>query len=178
MIIRQVEIDEIAELGSLARDAYARAFGHSYAASDLAAILRDALSDESFRAAMTEDVILVAASDDQLLGFVQFGATSASTPAMVAGDQELKRLYVRSDRQNRGIGRRLIRTALDHPRLAAAERVFIDVWEHNLVAKRLYEQFGFEVIGAYKPAVASGLASDHDLIMVRDQAPPRRAGGR
>jgi ribosomal protein S18 acetylase RimI-like enzyme len=167
MIIRPVEPGEIAALASLARDTYAQAFGHSYAPSDLAAILGGDLSDASFRATATEDVFLVAITEGGLVGFVQFGAASAATPTVKAGDQELRRLYVHPDWQNRGIGQHLIEAAFAHPRMAQAERIFIDVWEHNLAAKRLYERFGFEVIGAYKPAVASGLAPDNDLIMVR-----------
>jgi ribosomal protein S18 acetylase RimI-like enzyme len=172
MIIRPVEPGEIAALASLARDTYARAFGHSYAPSDLAAILRGDLSDDSFRAAFAEDVFLVAISEGGLAGFVQFGAAGAATPTVETGDQELRRLYVRPDWQNRGIGRRLIEAAFAHPCLTQAERIFIEVWEHNLGAKRLYERFGFKVIGAYKPAVASGLAPDNDLIMVRRQRHP------
>jgi hypothetical protein len=59
--------------------------------------------------------------------------------------------------------------ALGHPGLRAARNVYLDVWEKYDKAHRLYERYGFTVIGAHGLATASGTAHDQDLIMVRRQ---------
>ncbi|MGH6933003.1 MAG: GNAT family N-acetyltransferase [Dongiaceae bacterium] len=167
MLIRPAEVGDLPALSELARKTYSESFGHSFTPSDLAFILNNEISYESLREAMAEDIILVAMIAEGLVGFVQFGTASPTTPALAPSDREIRRIYVKSDCQNRGIGRRLMAAALDHPSLRLAERIYIDVWERNPGAKRLYERFDFKVVGARELAVESGARADLDLIMVR-----------
>jgi diamine N-acetyltransferase len=171
MIIRAAETGDIAALAELARRTFSEAFGHSLSASDLAFHLQNNLSDAYFRAATSVDVFLVAEIDTSLIGYAQSGAVEIPAPDRSPGDQELRRLYVEPAFQGRGIGRQLLDAILAHPRLKAAANVFLDVWEQNDGARRLYERYGFAVVGAHTFAVASGAASTRDLIMVRRQRP-------
>jgi len=167
MIIREVLAGDIAALSELAQRTYAEAFGHSFSRSDLTAHLQNQLSTEYFRQASDADVILVADLDGSLIGYVQFGSVRIARVAASAEDQELRRLYVKAGFRGGGIGRRLLESALAHPRLAGAADIYLDVWERNDGARRFYEQFGFKVIGAHPLGVASGMASDLDLVMLR-----------
>ena len=167
MIIRQVDIDDIAALSELARETYADAFGHSFSSSDLAFHLKNNLSDTYFLQVVGQDTILVADVEDRLIGFVQFGTVKLPVAEQSPKDRELRRLYVHSDFQNKGIGTQLFDAALDHMRLNEAENIYLDVWEHNSDAINFYKRYGFEVIGAHDLVVASGVAADRDLIMVR-----------
>jgi diamine N-acetyltransferase len=170
-IIRGLETGEIPALAELARRTFSEAFGHSLSASDLAFHLQSNLSDAYFRAAAEADIFLIADIDARPIGYAQFGAVEIPAPGRSSGDQELRRLYVESAFQGRGIGRQLLDAALDHPRLKGAANVFLDVWEENDGARRLYERYGFAVVGAHTFAVASGATSTRDLIMVRRQRP-------
>jgi predicted N-acetyltransferase YhbS len=58
-----------------------------------------------------------------LIGYVQFGDVNISELEPLPGDQELHRLYVATDLQGQGVGRRLTEAALRHPRLAGASRI-------------------------------------------------------
>ena len=169
MIIRTAETGDIPALADLARRTFSDAFGHSISASDLAAHLQTNLSDAYFHAAAKVDVFLVAEIDARLIGYAQFGAVEIPARDHAPGDQELRRLYVQSAFQGRGIGRQLLDAALEHPCLKAAANVFLDVWDENDGALRLYERYGFAVVGAHAFAVASGAPSTRDLIMVRRQ---------
>jgi ribosomal protein S18 acetylase RimI-like enzyme len=167
VIIRPAGRADLAALSALARQTYADAFGRSFSAADLAAHLERHLADGCFRQALEEDVFLLAATEERLIGFVQFGELRIAVPAPVPQAQELRRIYVQADRQGKGIGRQLLAAALEHPRLEAAPAIYLDVWEQNRGARRLYERHGFEVVGAHELATASGTAPDQDLIMVR-----------
>jgi ribosomal protein S18 acetylase RimI-like enzyme len=167
MIIRELGLADVAALADLARRTYADAFGYSFNAADLADHLRTNLSDGCFHRAIDDDVFLGAELRDRLIGFAQFGAVSIAVPTQSPDDQELRRLYVHADFQGQGIGTRLMEAALTHPRLKAAERIYLDVWERNQRAQAFYRRYGFAVIGAQRLAVASGGAADQDLIMVR-----------
>jgi ribosomal protein S18 acetylase RimI-like enzyme len=171
MIIRTAEAGDIAALADLARRTFCDAFGRSLSASDLASHLLNNLSEAYFRAAAEADVFLIAEIDARPIGYTQFGAVEIPAPGRSPGDQELRRLYVEPAFQGSGIGRRLLDAALAHPRLTGAPNVFLDVWDENGGARRLYERYGFAVVGAHTFAVASGAASTRDLIMVRRQRP-------
>jgi ribosomal protein S18 acetylase RimI-like enzyme len=173
VIIRPARADDLAALSALARQTYADAFGHSFSAPDLAAHLESNLADGYFHQAFEEDVFLLAEAEGRLIGFVQFGPLRIAVPAPSPKDQELRRIYVDAGFQNKGIGRRLMDAALEHPRLKAAMNIYLDVWEQNRGARRLYERYGFEVIAAHGLVTASGTASDHDLIMVRSSPQAR-----
>jgi ribosomal protein S18 acetylase RimI-like enzyme len=170
MKIRQAEKTDIAKLSALAKLTYAKAFGHTFSASDLASHLAKNLSSCSFAEVLTKDVVLLAKRDDRLVGFVQFGAAANAdfaTETATSNDQELRRLYVHADFQNQGVGTRLMEAALEHPSLKGAERIFLDVWEYNYGAQRFYQRYGFKVIGERRFYVESGAETSLDLIMVR-----------
>lgn len=165
MIIRPAGTKDLAALAAFARRTYADAFGHSFRPEDLAAHLQGNLADGYFHQTLAEDVFLLAESEGRLIGFVQFGPVRIPAAAVGPEDRELRRIYVLAEFQ--GTGRRLMDAALGHPGLQAARDIYLDVWEKNGKARRLYERYGFTVIGAYGLATASGAAHDEDLIMVR-----------
>lgn len=86
MIIRPVRIADIAALSELAAKTYSDAFGHTFSKADLAAHLRNNLSQKYFLQAIAEDIILVADLENSLVGFTQFGAVQmpmvARSPAI------------------------------------------------------------------------------------------------
>lgn len=146
-------------------------------AGDLRAHLEKNLAAKNFARMLEQDTILVVEIDGRMVGFVQFGKCDPSTKlgtsfeqADSETDQELQRLYVLREFQNRKIGAQLMEAALNHPRMKNASRIFLDVWEHNLGAQRFYQRFGFQVIGERKFEVESGAETSADLIMVRSGA--------
>lgn len=164
MIIRPAAVSDVEALAHFARWTYARAFGESMAAADLEHHLAHRLSDAYFAQALREDTVLLAL-ETELAGFAQIG------PARVAGaapgDEQLRRLYVHPDRQRGGLGTRLLHATLAHPRLKNARYLYLDVWEQNHGARRLYERFGFAVVGTVPFVTPSGAVTGSDLLMKR-----------
>ena len=62
---------------------------------------------------------------------------------------EMKRLYVRPTSQRSGLGRRLIRTAIDEARVLGYRAMRLDTIPSMTAAIRLYEAFGFRDIAPY-----------------------------
>lgn len=177
MVIRQALPSDARTLSALAQKTYADAFGDSMSASDLAAHLEKNLSIAKIEQLLEQDTLLVAEIDGRMVGFVQFGKCDPSTKlgtsfeqADSETDQELRRLYVLREFQNRKIGAQLMNAALNHPRMKNAPRIFLDVWEHNHGAQHFYQRYGFRVIGERKFEVESGAETSADLIMVRSSA--------
>jgi len=162
--IRQASKSDLVPLTALARRTYADAFGHSMKPTDLAFHLKQNLAEACVARYLETDEILVAEDEGGLVGFVQVGkATRESYGELVnPGDLALRRLYVRSDKQNQGIGQRLLDASLGE-----GVTTFLDVWEDNLRARRFYERNRFQVVGKLEFRVESNEPTGFDLVMRR-----------
>jgi len=164
LIIRQAQESDTEALSELAIKTYVDAYGHSFSDSDLAWHLEKHLVSSRFARIISEDIVLVAEIGGRIIGYVQLGA--ANTFSDRKEDRELRRLYVHPEFQNQGYGGSLMDAALHHPVMNDAVRIYLDVWEQNPAAKRFYQRYGFEVVGARRFEVRSGALTSLDLIMV------------
>jgi ribosomal protein S18 acetylase RimI-like enzyme len=165
--VRAAEEADLPETSALAKRTWADAFGSSVSAEDHAAELEKTRSEEYFRSALATDTILVADLGGDLVGYVQFGDVTIPEVEAQPGDQGLHRLYVETDLHGRGIGRELLDAALAHPRLAAARRIYLAVWEKNEPARRLYESLGFRAVGTTRFRIGS--ETMEDLVLMLDR---------
>jgi len=86
-----------------------------------------------------ESVFLVIEEDGRILGYICFW--------LIAEEMQLANLAVRRDSRRRGLGRRLLETALEIAKGYGAKRAFLEVRERNLAAIRLYQSLGFKFEG-------------------------------
>jgi len=166
--IRPATQADVPALSELAQRTWSDAFGDSVSAEDRAVEVATTRSEEYFVEALAECTILVADEDGALVGYVQFGDVDIPEVDVRPGDQALRRLYVETARQGRGLGRMLTDAALGHPRLARAGRVYVTVWEQNDRALRLYEAFGFRAVGTTSFTIGAGEVAE-DLVMRLDR---------
>ena len=154
-------------LSELARRTWADSFGSSVSPDVATAELDETRSESYFDDALRQQTILVLEQNDTLLGYVQFGDVDIPEVETRLGDGELHRVYVETELQGRGFGRRLVSAALDHPRLARADRVYLQVWEQNERAIRLYERLGFEVVGTTTFWIGGTVVEDLVMVLSR-----------
>jgi ribosomal protein S18 acetylase RimI-like enzyme len=159
---------DAAALSALAARTWSDAFGHSVSAEEEAVELEETRSETYFLGVLREQTILVAEANGVLLGYVQFGDVGIPEIEVRPGDQELHRVYVDTDLQGQGLGRALMNAALEHPRLAKASRVYLQVWEQNEQARGLYESLGFHTVGTTTFTVGSGEVVQ-DLVMLLER---------
>ena len=168
--IRAATLSDVPALSELARRTWSEGFGDSVSPDDEAIELEATRSESYFLAALREKTILVAEADGALLGYVQFGDVEIPGVEAEPGDQGLHRAYVDGAAQGQGLGRRLLSAALEHPRLLAARRVFLTVWDRNYRAVDLYESFGFRTVGTTTFTIRSQVVED--LVMRLDRTAP------
>jgi ribosomal-protein-alanine N-acetyltransferase len=89
--------------------------------------------------------------------------------AVVRPEAWVNNLAVRRDRQRAGIGRLLLEDLLAYGRALGATHTLLEVAADNGPAQRLYDRYGFEVIGVrrgyYQPSNTDA------LVMRRDERP-------
>jgi ribosomal protein S18 acetylase RimI-like enzyme len=165
--IRAAELADVPALSELARRTWSDAFGDGVGSQDEETELEEGRSEAYFAAALGTTTILVAEEDGALLGYVQFGDVTIPEVDAGPGDRALQRLYVETAVQGRGLGRSLLEAALSHQLLAQAKRVYLQVWERNERAVRLYESLGFRKAGTTTFTIGAEVMED--LVMLLDK---------
>jgi len=165
--IRPARPADLHALAALARRTWLDAFGDSVAPEDAAAEAEKGRSEERFARVLPERVILVAEEDGELVGYAELGPVDIPEVEAGAGDVELHRLYVETPLQGRGIGRALLDAVLAHPDAAGPNRVFLQVWERNERALRLYERAGFRRSGSTRFRIGGELVEDAVFVLER-----------
>lgn len=164
--IALVKPDELDALSCLAARTYCDAFGYSLDAEQLNNEITNGRSVDYFRKAIEKgNCILVAKNECKIVGYVQFGNVEIPEVNTSKSDMELSRLYVDTQLQGRGIGKQLIHAALNDKAMKEAANIYLQVWEENHIAIKLYERFGFEKCGV--TVFDLGGTSAQDLIMVK-----------
>jgi diamine N-acetyltransferase len=155
--------DDADEISAIAIRTYVDAFGDGFPSrEELDHHLETTLSVERWRDYLVRDRVFVARIGGTLAGYVQVG------PADAAGQVDIRRLYVDRLWQGQGIGTRLLRLAIDHADETGATAIWIDVWEDNSGAQRLYAAHGFVATELRTPFVlSSGEIDGYDTRMVR-----------
>jgi GNAT superfamily N-acetyltransferase len=87
------------------------------------------------------DAAWVVVAEGEVVGSVAMRRTAER-------EAELKRMYVRPAWRRRGIGRRLLETALGWARAQRLRTVRLDTAERMMAARRLYETAGFSRTGS------------------------------
>jgi ribosomal protein S18 acetylase RimI-like enzyme len=154
-------------LSALAKRTWSDAFGASVNQAAAATELNEGRSEHYFESALEENVILVTDVKGELVGDAEIGNVRIPEVDAQPDDMSLHRLYVDTALHGHGVGRQLMTGALGHPTLAAAKRVYLQVWSENTRARRLYEHFGFHNVSTTTFTIGSDVMED--LIMRLDK---------
>lgn len=163
VVYREAQLADAPELRELFAKSFVETFGHLYPPEDLQAFLDDN-SEAKWRANLSdpEVAIQIADTDGEYAGFVELAPKKlpheTTAPAL-----ELRRLYLRSSAQGRGIADALMKWALREAARRGAAELVLSVFIDNHRARRFYERYGFEIVGRYDFMVGSH--ADEDIIM-------------
>lgn len=139
-------------------------FGHLYPPHELDAWL-EGQSEARFRVetgCASHACFLGEGDDGRLLGYVTLGPQELGiTPE--ARWWVLRQLYLEEEAKGSGLAGALMERALEEARARRVEELFLTVWVENRRARRFYERYGFEEVGAYAFVVGSTVDDDRIL---------------
>jgi ribosomal protein S18 acetylase RimI-like enzyme len=158
-------------LQSLMRTTFTDTFGTLYPPADLAVYLATAYASAQLTAELADprnfwQLVL----DDAGAPVAYLECVPAHLPhpdVRPDAHGEIERIYVHNSQQGRGLGKQLMRIAVDHldERYGSAPQ-WLGVWSENVKAQGLYRAFGFEKAGEYEFVV--GETRDQDFIFRRN----------
>ncbi|WP_342431437.1 GNAT family N-acetyltransferase [Neobacillus sp. FSL H8-0543] len=88
-----------------------------------------------------ESIIFIAKDAENTVGFVQLYPVFSSVS--MRRTWLLNDLYVRETNRGKGVGEKLIKTAIDFAKETGAKGVSLETGQENSSAQRLYEKIGF-----------------------------------
>ena len=131
--IRIATADDVPALAVLYANAVRTAGPSAYAPHQVDSWAASADELDHFREFILRPTTYMAIEDDQPVGF-----------AGIEDDGHIMSVYLRGDRQRRGIGTRLMHVILDHARRANIDRLYAEASEFSLP---LFLKVGFESAG-------------------------------
>ncbi len=169
MRILPVEPHHIPALSQLATDTFVETFGHLYPSEDLDAFLAKSYAPAQLATELADPAQFwrIVYEGDDVVAYLQCGPVGLPYPdADPAREGELKRLYVHSSQQGKGLGKMLLTIAMDWmAEIYPGTPQWIGVWSQNHKAQGLYSAYGFERVGEYQFAVGETL--DDEFILRR-----------
>ncbi|WP_256645490.1 GNAT family N-acetyltransferase [Thermomonas paludicola] len=150
--IRRAVPGDAAALAELGAATFVDTFGHLYTPQDLQAFLAASHSEAAYAKllARADHALWIAERGGRAIGYAQAGPCGLPHPDVRAGDGELKRLYLRSEAQNGGVGRRLMDAAMAWLLRDGPRTLWLSVWSENPGAQRFYARYGFAFAGEYE----------------------------
>lgn len=150
--IRRANLGDVSVLAELGATTFIESFGYLYNQEDLQAFLDEDHSEAAYARLLSEQssyALWLAELDGHAIGYVQAGACSLPHADVRAGDGEIKRLYLRADAQNLGVGRKLMDVAMQWLLRDGARTLWVSVYSENVGAQRFYARYGFEYVDEY-----------------------------
>jgi GNAT superfamily N-acetyltransferase len=161
---RDARAADAAPLSAMARQSFVETFGTLYSPSDLAAFLDDAFGVNGLAAQLSDPdfTVRLAEEEGQIIAFAKMGPVTF--PGEWRPDAiELYQFYVLAPWQGQGVAQEMMEWAIFHARDHGAREIILSVYVDNHRARRFYERYGFEEIGAY--AFQVGETIDDDRLM-------------
>ena len=167
MSIRRATAADADLLAALGAGTFVETFGHLYAPADLQAFLDESHTVEAYAKVLADPdyALWLAEAGGRAIGYVQAGPCGLPHADVRPGDGEIKRLYLRADAQNGGVGRALMDTAMAWLLRDGPRTLWLSVWSENLGAQRFYARYGFGFAGEY--AFIVGAQRDREFMYRR-----------
>ena len=152
--IRRATPADAAVLAEIGAATFIETFGHLYTPEDLQAFLDESHTEAAYANVLAADApyALWLAEDEagRAIGYAQAGPCGLPHADVRAEDGEIKRLYLRADAQNGGVGHAMMDAAMAWLLRDGPRTLWLSVWSENFGAQRFYARYGFEFVAEYE----------------------------
>lgn len=152
LTVRHAVPGDLSALVALSQKTFTDKFGHLYHPEDLVGFLEDSHGTAAYAAWLTDPRNLIRVAETEtgaLTAYLLCSPLSLPADNAQPGALELKRLYVDTPLQGRGLGSRFVDEALAWARDRGAPEIYLSVYSENEGAQRLYARYGWEKVGDF-----------------------------
>lgn len=143
--IDSVKTSELIALRTIGMQTFLESFSSKNKASDMAFYLKDKFSIEQLSTELKnpKSQFFFLKDGTRIIGYLKVNTGEAQTEKSLNNALEIERIYLQSNYQRKGLGKRLFEKAIDIAKQEKIETVWLGVWEENLKAIKFYKKNGF-----------------------------------
>ncbi len=148
--IRRLTADDAAVLAEIARQTFYDTFTGTCTEEDMQDFMQQYFNLQQVQAELADenDYYFFAEIAGRTVGYLRIMEDYSNFSVIKKWKAlELKRIYVISEFQGKGIAQALMDFTINYARENKYEVVWLGVWEHNARAKNFYAKYGFEDSG-------------------------------
>jgi len=163
-IIRCTEAD-LGKLQALSAETYTDTFEPYNTQENLKAYIDDAYNSDILRQELLNknSEFYFVEVDGDLAGYLKLNILDAQSEPMDDSFLEVQRIYVRVPFKRRGLGKIMMKFAVERAQVLKKPRMWLGVWERNFPAQRFYESMGFERYSEHKFVMGTSTQTDYIL---------------
>ena len=165
--IKKCTLEDLPNLQEISYETFDETFKHQNSPENMKAYL-----ERAFDFKQLEKELLTTASqfffvyvNNELAGYLKVNTQDAQSEEMGDESLEIERIYIKSKFQKHGLGKYLLRKALEIAEENKKKKIWLGVWEKNENAIAFYEKMGFVQTGAH--SFYMGDEEQVDFIMVK-----------
>ena len=144
--IRRISIDDVSALSKIASQTFYDTFTGTCTEADMQGFLDQYYNTEQLGKELKDEetYCFFAEAKGEPVAYLQFKEEYNNFPEIKKWKAlELKRIYVLTEFQGKGIAQKLMDFILEFAAEKKYEVVWLGVWEHNIRAQKFYEKYGF-----------------------------------
>jgi ribosomal protein S18 acetylase RimI-like enzyme len=160
MTIRPAEPDDAESIRSVARRSWERDYPDTVSRETITDTVGEWYASDTVEAASSDagTVLLVAESDDEVVGFVHAAISTGSSVGSIL------RLYVDPDSRGEGVGSTLLTETIDRLQGRDCDRIEAMVLAENDAGNGFYLGAGFERVGTEETSVGEERHEEHRYV--------------
>ena len=168
IFLKKCTMENLIELRELSIKTYYETFAHLNTKKDMQDYLEDAFNVEKLNSELNDknSEFYFLYYNDKIAGYLKVNEAPSQTDINDKESLEIERIYVLGEFQGEGLGRYLMKEALEMARKRNKKYAWLGVWEKNEKAICFYKKNGFYEIGTH--SFFMGEDEQTDYIMRRD----------
>lgn len=145
MSIRECGLEDLPVVKEICEKTFVETFGEENSEEDMEKYLQETFSEEVLKKELEEEdsLYFLAYMEERPAGYMKLNFREAQTEKGHEEAIEVQRIYVLRDMKGKGIGKMMLKKAMDIGIERNLKYVWLGVWEHNRAAIAFYEKLGF-----------------------------------
>jgi diamine N-acetyltransferase len=146
IIVRRVTIADAAALSAISKQTFYDTFTGTCTEADMQIFLENYFNENQIKKELStpNDFYFFAEIDGKPAGYIRFMEDYSNFSVIKKWKAvELKRIYVVTECQGKGVAQKLMDIVIDFALKEKYEIIWLGVWEHNVRAQKFYEKYGF-----------------------------------
>ncbi|MBA2937527.1 GNAT family N-acetyltransferase [Paenibacillus sp. CGMCC 1.16610] len=165
--IKQCTLEELGLLQEISIETFTETFKHQNSPENMRAYLEKAFHPKQLEKELSNisSEFYFIYSNEELAGYLKVNIHDAQTESMGNDALEVERIYIRKNFHKQGLGKYLLKKAIEIAMQRDKKKIWLGVWEQNENAITFYQKMDFVKTGAH--SFYMGDDEQIDLIMTK-----------